>query len=259
MSNYERNNTMVACVIAFIILGGVVVGVLVLGGNFSWSPWPPSINVPDWENGTLFEFERSGVAVPDDVAVGFTVATGFILVTFVDDPNLTYAVSMWVPNATLAQHGDPIVSWASNTVTSEYPVGRVNITLGTNATYTLDLDTTAGAITIILDHMAHVVNMNTQTTTGTIALTMTDDIVVNGAADFTLEATTGGIIFNIDLPTNVGGQFSADVTTGSVNISPTGWSSVGTNIYETSDYNTATNTVTISATTTTGQITGSLS
>ncbi len=166
---------------------------------------------------------------------------------------------MWVPNATLAEYGDPIVGWASNTVTTDYPVGRVNITLGTNATYTLDLDTTTGAITVTLDHMAHVATMNAHTTTGAIALSMSDDVVVNGAADFTLEATTGSILVSIDLPTNVGGQFSADVTTGNVNISPTEWSSVGTNIYETSDYNTAVNTVTISATATTGQITGSLS
>lgn len=259
MSNYERNNTMVACVIAFIIIGGVVVGVLVLGGNSSWNPWTPNINVPDWENGTLFEWQRSDVPVPDNVAVGFTVATGAISVTFVDDSNLTYAVSMWVPNASLAEHGDPIVSWASDTVTTDYPVGRVNITLGTNATYTLDLDTTAGAITIALGHMARVATLNAHTTTGAIVLNMTNDAVVNGAADFTLEATTGSIIISIDLPTNVGGQFSAEVTTGNVDVSPTGWSSVGTNVYETSDYNTATNTVSISATTATGQITATLS
>jgi hypothetical protein len=259
MSNYERNNTMVACIIAFIIVGGVVVGVIVLNGSSGWNPWTPNFNIPDWENSTLFQFERSGVTVPEDVAVNFTVDVGAILVTFVDDPNLTYSISMWVPNVTLSQYGDPTASWTSNTVTIDYPVGGLNLTLGTNATYTLELETTTGAIAIALDQMAHIGDIGVHTTTGSIILSMTDNVVINGAVTFTLEATTGSITLNIDLPTGVGGRFGGAASTGSVHVTPNGWSSVGTDTYETSDFNTATDNVTMSATTTTGSITASLS
>ncbi len=257
MSNYERNNTMVACVIAFIIVGGAALGVMFLLGSMNIVPFIPNNN--NWEDGTLFEFERTGEAIPDDITVNIDVGVGAILVDYIDDPDLTYAVSIWVPNDTLVEDGNPTVSWGSNSITIDYSECAVNITLGTNATYALVLTTSTGAIAIGLDSGAKVGDIDATTSTGSIVLSMSDDVVLEGDITFDLHTSTGSIVLAVDLPLDAGGRFTGDTGTGSVNVNPIGWASVTTDVYETSDYDTATNTVTITATTGTGSISAILS
>ncbi|MFW9919934.1 MAG: hypothetical protein ACFFED_10060 [Candidatus Thorarchaeota archaeon] len=256
MNNYERNNTMVACVIAFIIVGGAALGGLFLLGSLNISPWIPNNN--NWDEGTLFEFERTGETIPDEIAVNVDIGVGAIYVRYVNDPALTYEISIWVPNNTLETEGNPTVAWSSNTITVEYQTCGINITLGVNATYSLNLETSTGAIAIELDNQAHVGSINATTSTGAIALDMTDDVVIEGDITFDLHTSTGAIALAVDLPTGVGGHFIGSTGTGSVDVTPVGWSVVIPNVYETSDYDTATDTVTITATTGTGSVAATL-
>lgn len=262
---YERNNTMVACVIAFIIVGGVALGALFMLGSMNFPNWNgPSHWSWDWDDtdGTLYEFERTGVAIPDEITLHINVSVGGIMVTYLDDPQLTYEISIWAPNDTIEDVGAPTVVWSSDTISIDYPVAGVNVTLGTNATYTLDLLMTTGGIFIDLDHGARVGNIEAVATTGGISLQMTDDVIISGDVEFELTTTTGGVSVEVDLPTGVGGYFSGATTVGGVDVTPVGWDPAtagSTQRYQTPDYETAADTVTITATTTTGGISATLS
>ncbi len=248
---------MIACIIAFIIIGGVAIGAVFLLGSMNMNPYIP--NNTDWEDGTLFEFERTGEAIPDNITVNIDIEVGAILVDYIDDPDLTYAISIWVPNDTIDEYGNPTVSWASNSITIDYSVCAVNITLGTNATYTLELTTSTGAIAIDIDNGAKVGDITASTSTGALAISMSDDVVLVGAVTYDLETSTGSIALSVDLPSSAGGRFVGDTGTGSVNVTPLGWTAIASNVYETSDYDTATDTLTITATTGTGSIVANLS
>ncbi|MFW9804818.1 MAG: hypothetical protein ACFFFC_19335, partial [Candidatus Thorarchaeota archaeon] len=57
--------------------------------------------------------------------------------------------------------------------------------------------------------------------------------------------TTGTIDLNIVLPTGIGGSIEASVGTGSVEIDAPGWTAITSTHYESSDYDTASQTVTV--------------
>jgi len=101
---------------------------------------------------------------------------------------------------------------------------------------------------------AHVGDVSLDTTTGGISLQMSDDVVLLGNATFDLDTTTGGIDLTVDYPTGVGGSIECAVGVGGVDITATGWTQITSNHYETSDYDTAAQTLTIVAETTTGGI-----
>ncbi|MCK5390039.1 MAG: hypothetical protein KAJ36_06095, partial [Candidatus Thorarchaeota archaeon] len=126
--------------------------------------------------------------------------------------------------------------------------------LGSGVNYTLNVDVTTGGIAVVMDLGAHVGDVSLDITIGGIALDMTEDAVILGNATFDLSATTGGIALDVDYPTGVGGSIECAVGTGSVDITATGWTIITANHYETSDYDTAAQTLTIIAQTTTGDI-----
>lgn len=252
---YERNNTMVACILAFVIVGAVAVGGLLLLGTTNWN-FNPIITTPpnDWDEGELFEFELTDASMPATVTLNIDITTGGIQVLFIDDANLVYEISIWVPNATLEVHGDPTVEYATDTITVDYPTAGVNVTLGSGTTYVMDLDTTTGAIVIVLTSDANVGDIDIDVTTGGIDFTMTNDVTISGDLTFNLRTTTGAIAVNVGIPTDVGGRFTGSVTTGSVDVTPVGWSLISANHYETSNYDSASDTITIVTSTTTGGI-----
>jgi hypothetical protein len=84
---------------------------------------------------------------------------------------------------------------------------------------------------------------------------MTDDVVLIGNATFDIDATTGGVSVVVDLPTGIGGSVEAAVGIGAVDITAVGWTEITSNHYETSDYNTASQTLTVVIETSTGGIT----
>ncbi|MDF1539453.1 MAG: hypothetical protein P1Q69_11185 [Candidatus Thorarchaeota archaeon] len=258
MTNYERNNTMVACILAFIIVGAVAVGAMFLLGTANLT-WNPNINTTgDWDEGELFEFELTDTSMPATVTLNVDIDVGGLQVLFVDDADLVYEISIWVPNATLEEHGDPTVGYASDTITIDYPVAGVNVTLGSGTTYVMGLATTTGGVEVILSSPANVGDIDIHVTTGGIHFVMTSAVNITGDVDFSFRTTTGGIDVDASIPINVGGSFAGTVTTGSVDVTPVGWTLISQNHYETSNYATASNSITIVASTTTGGIEATL-
>ncbi len=261
--SYERNNTMVACVLAFIIVGAVAIGAVMMLGPISAPNWNFNTNW-DWnssEDGTFYDFERADVAIPDEITLDIDIDVGGVDVKYVNDSSLTYTISIWAPNDTIQEHGAPTVTWSSNTIGLDYPVASVNVTLGTNATYIYDLKVTTGGLSIELDNGAKVGNIEATATTGGIAFVVSDDVVISGDVDIELTTTTGGISVVVDLPTGVGGYFAGETTVGGVDVTPVGWDPAtagSTQRYQTSDYGTASDTITITAITTTGGISATL-
>jgi hypothetical protein len=159
-----------------------------------------------------------------------------------------------VQNTTLVTEEDPSITFVSNTISLTYPEASVNITLGSGVNYTLNVKVTTGGLSVVLGESAHVGDMSLETTTGGISLIMTDDVTLIGSATFNLETTTGGINIIADYPPDVGGSIECGVTLGAVDITATGWTQITSNHYESSDYSTADQTLTIIAQTTTGGI-----
>jgi len=211
----------------------------------------------NWNTNTAstdFSFEAATGANNETVTLDVDITTGGVTITFVDNESLLYDIDIEVLNTTLETEGDPTVTFTSNTISLTYPTAGVNITLGSGVNYTLDIDVTTGAIAVVLDTGAHVGDVSLDATTGGIAFEMTDAVVLMGNATFDFDTTTGAIDLTVDYPTGIGGSIECAVGVGAVDITATGWTQITANHYETSDYNTASQTLTIIAETTTGGI-----
>ncbi len=255
MSNYERNNTMVACIVAVIFLGAIAVGALAWLGTTTWN-WTGT----NWQETTEFSFECEPTTMPEVTTVNISIDAGAVRVVFVDDSTLLYRIDLEVPNRTIQQHGSPTVEYASGVVSLDYHVAAVNVTLGSGSNYTLDLNVATGGCRVIINENAHIGDIDIAATTGGIDLTLSDGASLYGYdVNFATESTTGSIQLNIDLPISVGGRFTASTTLGGVDITANGWNEVGTNTYETLDYNAASKTLTISASATLGGVDATLS
>ncbi len=253
----QRNNTMVACILAFIIVGAIGIGAASLfasnpnGWNFNWNP---NINTPDWENTTTYAFDLTDASMPSTVTLNIDLDVGAVSVVFTDDATLVYDIEIIVPNATIELHGDPVVTYAADTIGLDYEVGGVNVTLGSGTTYVMDVDVITGAISVVLTANADVGDISLDTTTGAISLAMTSTVTLTGNVTFDLGTVTGGIEVVVALPSGVGGSFTGTTVTGGVDVTPTGWDEVSTDHYETSDYDTASQTLTIITSVVTGVI-----
>jgi len=247
LSNYQRNTSLVICIFAVLVIGAVGIGLISYYGTDTWN-WNANPATTD------FSFEAETGATNETVTLDIDVTTGGVSITFVDNESLLYDITVEVQNTTLETEGDPTVTFVSNTIGLVYPTAGVEIILGSGVNYTIDIDVTTGGVSIILDNGAHVGDVSIDTTTGGIALKMTDDAVLIGNATFDLDTTTGGIDITVDYPTGVGGSIECAVVTGGVDITATGWTQITSSHYESSDYNTTSQTLTIIAETTTGGI-----
>jgi hypothetical protein len=244
---YQRNTTMVVCVVLVIAIGGILVGLLAF-----YSPLPGGWN---WSDATTdFSFDDTLGSRTGTVELDLDLSVGGVKITFENDSNLLYRIDMEVPNNTIAEHGDPVVTFSSNTITLDYPVAEVNVTLGGGVNYTLDVTISTGAINLELTLGAHIGDVALNTSVGAISLVMTDDVVVNGDVEFSLLTSVGSIDVVAGLPTDVGGSFDATTSIGSIDVVAPGWTETTSDHYETDDYNTASNTVTITAITGTGSV-----
>jgi predicted membrane protein len=89
--------------------------------------------------------------------------------------------------------------------------------------------------------------------------TRTNAAVISNDINVNLQVTTGGITTNVTLPAGVGGSFDASARLGGVTVSPHGtWAQTSGHHYQTPDYGTAENAVTITAETAIGGITADL-
>ena len=248
-SGYQRNTTMVVCVVLVIAIGGILVGLLAFynplpsGGGWNWS-----------DATTDFSFDDTLGSTTGTVELDLDISVGGVLITFENDSNLLYRIDVEVPNNTVTEYGDPVVTFSSNTITLDYPMAGVNVTLGTGVNYTLNVDVMTGAIDLQLTEVAHIGDVALNTSVGAISLIMTDDVIVNGDVEFSFRTGVGAINVVADFPTDVGGSFDATASVGSIEVVAPGWTESPPNHYETDDYSTASSTVTITAVTNTGSI-----
>jgi len=248
-SGYQRNTTMVMCVVLVIAIGGILVGLLAFysplpgGGGWNWS-----------DATTDFSFDDTLGSTTGTVELDLDLSVGSVKITFENDSNLLYRIDMEVPNNTITEIGNPVVTFSSNTITLNYPVAGVNVTLGSGVNYTIDVDITTGAIDLELTVGAHIGDVALNTSVGAISVVMTDDVVVNGDVEFNLLPGVGAINVVTDFPTDVGGSFDATTSIGSIEVIAPGWTETTSDHYETDDYDTASSTVTITAITNTGTI-----
>ena len=233
------------CIFAVLVIGAVGIGLLSYYGT----------NTMNWSNATTdFSFEAEVGATNETVTLDIDIETGGVSIVFVDDESLLYDIDVEVQNTTLETEGAPTVTFVSNVIGLSYPTAGVNLTLGSGVNYTIDVNVATGGLSIVLGPGAHVGDVSLDTTTGGISLIMTDDVVLLGNATFDLSTTTGGISIVADYPTDIGGSIECAVGVGGVDITATGWTPITANHYESSDYDTASQTITIIAQTTTGGI-----
>ena len=247
MSNYQRNTSLVICIFAVLAIGAISVGLISYYGSNTWN-WNMNPATTD------FSFEADVGATNETVTLNVELGAGGVLIVFVDDDSLLYDFDIEVQNTTLAQDGNPTVTFASNTISLDYTAAAVNITLGSGLNYTIDVNVAAGGLAVVLDENAHVGDISLVATTGGISLEMTEETALMGDVTFDLETTTGGIDVTVDYPLGIGGSIECAVTVGAADITAPGWTQITANHYETSDYDTADQTLTILAQTTTGGI-----
>jgi len=229
------------------VIGAVAVGMISFYGTNTWN-WNMNPATTD------FSFEAETGAINETVTLDVDLSVGGINVIFVDNESLLYKIDIEVQNTTLETDGDPAVTFTSNTIRLDYTAAGVNITLGSGVNYTLNVHTTTGGISAVIGAGAHVGDVTLDTTTGGVSLIFTDDAVLLGNTTFDVSATTGGINIVVDLPTGAGGSIECAAGVGAVDITATGWTEITANHYETTNYDTASQTLTIVAQTTTGGI-----
>jgi hypothetical protein len=254
MSEYRRNKGMVACIIAVIAGGALTVGALTYFGSTGWW-WFPGWNTAK----TVFPFEHEVGNTTGTVTLDVNLGAGGVVIRFEENTTLLYRMTVEVQNSTLETHGAPVVVLASNVIGLNYTAAGVNLTLGTGVNYTIDVTTSAGAVSITLDHGTHIGNMSMTTTAGAISVIMGDDVQILGDSIFDLETSAGAISVYLDLPVGVGGSFEASTTVGPVTVTQVGWNQITTRHYETDNYDTAETTLTIVAQAATGAISANLS
>lgn len=238
---------MVGCILAVLVIGAVTVGFLAYYGTsyFNWNFNPAT---------TDFSFGAEVGATNETVALDVNVAAGSISIVFVDNESLLYEIQMEIQNSTLTTEGAPTVSFAGNTIGVEYPSMGINITLGSGVNYTINILTQSGSVNVVFSAGAHIGDMTVSVTTGSINTVMADDTVLLGSPTFDLQTTTGSISIIADLPSGIGGSIDCTTSLGSVSITAAGWTETGSDHYETTDYDTAAQTLTIVAVTNLGSI-----
>ena len=246
MNEYQRNTGMVICILAVLIGGAVVVGVLTYLGPSYWG-WGPTETV-------YYSFEENVGSTTGIVTLDIDLTGGTVNLEFDENATLLYRIDLATSNQTVQQEGAPSVSFTANRIALDYPAGAVNITLGSGVAYKLDIMTTGGTIISVLTSGANVSDISLQTTGGTIDFSMTNEVSVVGSPDFAFETVAGTIEVDISLPDGVEGSVQGTAGWGTVSIDAPGWTAEGTNYYESPDYDLATQVVTITAVADTGTV-----
>jgi hypothetical protein len=242
---------MVICILAVLIGGAAIVGILASLGN-TWGP--------NWPNGELnyFDFDQSVGSTTGTVLLDVDVDAVSVSVIFENDTDLLYEIDVGVSNRTLEEHGDPTVTFSSNTITLDYPAAEVNITLGTGVVYELDIVSSTGTVSVVLSNSAQISDVSMETDAGTLSLVVLDDIEISGSPDFNLQAVAGSISVTADLPAGIGGSIEGSSSAGAVSITAPDWDEITPSHYESSDYDTASQKVTIVLVTSAGTISATI-
>ncbi len=247
MTSYERNTGMVVCILGVLIVGAVLVGALTYFGPTTWG----------WfigDDTVYYHFDSTVGATTGIVNLDVDVTTGSVNIDFEDNATLLYRIDVGVSNRTVQQTSAPTATFSVNTITLDYSVLAANITLGSGVNYTLDVTTGTGSIDCDVIQGAHISDITLTTSTGAIDFFMGSGVILAGSPDFNLETTTGDIDQNIVLPSGIGGSIEADARTGSTDIDAPGWTQITSDHYESTDYDTASQTVTVVIQTDTGSV-----
>ncbi|UCH04087.1 MAG: hypothetical protein JSW05_10955 [Candidatus Thorarchaeota archaeon] len=245
MNSYERNTGMVVCIIGVIVVGAILVGAFSYFGP-AWS-WGPTDTV-------YYSFDSLVGSASGTVNLDIDIEAGSVKIDFEDNTTLLYRVDVGVSNRTVQETGAPSVSFSSNTITLDYTALEANVTLGSGLNYTLNVVAGAGLIDCDVIHGAHVGDVSLTTTTGSIEFLMGSGVSVFGSPDFAFESTAGLVDLIINLPVGIGGSIEGAVAFGTVDIDAPGWTEVTSNHYESSDYDTADQKITVVAQSNTGTI-----
>ncbi|MFW9862883.1 MAG: hypothetical protein ACFFEX_08780 [Candidatus Thorarchaeota archaeon] len=238
MTSYERNTGMVVCILGVLIVGAVLVGAFSYFGPATWG----------WffgDDTVYYHFDNTVDGATGTVTLDVDLTTGSVNIDFEDNTTLLYRIDVGVSNRTVQDIGAPTVTFFASKITFDYTTSAVNITLGSGVNYTLDVTTDTGNVDCDVTLGANIGDVTITTGTGTIDFFMGNGVAVLGSPDFNFETTTGTIDLNIVLPTGIGGSIEASVGTGSVEIDAPGWTAITSTHYESSDYDTASQTVTV--------------
>ncbi|MFX1491430.1 MAG: hypothetical protein ACFFBX_04505 [Promethearchaeota archaeon] len=236
---------------AIIIIGGVVGG-WVLGQNAI--RWQLEMEQVD------YHFEETASSPPDLITLNVNLAAGAVNITFVDNSTLIYRIDVTTNRWTLNQYGDPTITYSSNTIVFDYEAAATSIFLGNGANYTINTNTAAGSTHVIANQYAHLGDVSLETTAGALQFELSSTATINGNVTVTLVTSAGGIDVDVQLPSSVSGSFLGTTNLGSVNINAVNpWSQVTANNYETTDFGSTTNSMTIDATTNIGAVSANLS
>ncbi|MHA2313008.1 MAG: hypothetical protein ACXADF_16085 [Candidatus Thorarchaeota archaeon] len=246
MNSYERNTGMVVCIIAVLIVGAVVVGALSYFGPTTWG-WGFPV-----DDTVYYHFDSTVGATTGTVNLDVDVETGAVNIDFEDNATLLYRIDVGVSNRTVQDTSAPTVTFSANTIKLAYSTLATNITLGSGVNYTLDVLAGTGAVDCNVIDGAHIGDVSMTTTTGAIDFYVGSGVVIIGSPDFSFETTTGAIDLNIVLPTGVGGSIEGAVGTGIIDIDAPGWTEITSSHYESTDFDTADQTVTVVVQTGTG-------
>ncbi|MGY5852216.1 MAG: hypothetical protein RTU92_01460 [Candidatus Thorarchaeota archaeon] len=253
-SSYERNNTMVACVLGVLIVGAISVGAIAYFGS-NWIGFFPNSGEQ-----VYFSYDRNVGSVSGLVTLDVDLTVGSVNVEFDDNATLLYNIDFEMNNQSYQQYGEPTVTFSAttNTITLSHEVGSANITLGSGLNYAIRVTTSTGSQNVVLGANAHVRGVTLEAGIGSLALTLTNDATIVASPTYYLKTATGSITVVAILPDDVGGDFEADVGTGDVSVTAPTWNELTSDHYRTTDYATATQSIDIFALTTTGSVTAIL-
>ncbi|NWF94782.1 MAG: hypothetical protein HXY34_01435 [Candidatus Thorarchaeota archaeon] len=248
MSNgYTQNRSMVICIIAMIGIGSLLAGFAVLLGSSGWN-WS-SDNTP-----RHFDFDELRGPINETVVLNVTMDVGAVTVSFVDNSTLLYRIGLTTTNSTVIKDGAPTVTLQAGVINLDYTVGTVVVYLGSGIAYDLRIKTTTGDVVVTALGVASVSDISLTSSVGAVRLTMTESASLVGNVTCDLETDVGDISVNIDLAAAIGGSFGCTTGIGSVSISAPGWTQIDSRHYQTANYATASQRLTITAKTGTGSV-----
>ncbi len=244
----------------YIIVAVVAIVIISAGAIGGWLFWQNALRW-QYENQPIeYHFDEAAPTPPELITLNINLAAGAVNITFVDNATLIYRMEVTANQLTVDQHGDPTVSYASNTITFTYAAAAADIFLGSGANYTINTDTNAGSIHVIAGQYAHLDDVSLEATAGIVQFDLTSTATLNGNITLTLSTTTGSINIDVALPSGASGSFTGTSDIGFVDITPSSpWSEVSATEYETSDFGSTFNSIDITAHADIGSVTATLS
>ncbi len=236
---------MVVCIVAVIALVAVTAGAMSYLRPWIWSTDSSKV---------YFHYDALVGTTTGPVTLNADLGAGSIIVRFEDNASLLYRVDVAMNNRTYQSDGPPTVAFASGVITVTCSAGVVNVTLGSGITYVLHAVVDSGSIGLNANDYASLKDVLLTVKAGTINVLMDSAIDFVGNCTWNLNVSAGTATVVVVAPIGLGMSFDGQVVTGTVDVQTSEWIHVGLHHYQTPGYATASQTVEISASVTTGTI-----